>query len=77
MQEKPCPFCDPKEAVISGDQLSYAMLSNPRKVAGHLLVIPRRHVERPWELTARETISIFGTIAQLQKEHTQVSSTWL
>lgn len=68
MQEKPCPFCDPKEVFILSDDLSYAMLSNPRKVPGHLLVIPRRHIERPWELTAQETTSIFGIINRLQQK---------
>lgn len=38
------------------------ILSNPRKVPGHFLVIPKRHVEKPWDLTPEELQSIFELI---------------
>ena len=39
------------------------MLSDPRKVPGHTLVMPKRHVEEPWMLTEQEIIDIFALIA--------------
>lgn len=38
------------------------ILSNPRKVPGHFLVVPKRHVEKPWELTPEEVTAIFELI---------------
>lgn len=43
------------------------LLSNPRKIVGHTLVIPHRHVERPWELTGEELSSIFELIRFAQE----------
>lgn len=35
---------------------------------GHLLVLPKRHVEQPWELTDIELKEIFSHIHDLQKK---------
>lgn len=42
--------------------LSYVVLSNPRLVKGHSLVIPKRHIEEPWELSSDELLDIFKQI---------------
>lgn len=60
MQE--CPFCEPKQRVLKENEHAYFMLSNPRKVPGHTLVIPKRHIEKPSELTTEELQSIFELI---------------
>lgn len=54
-----CPFCTAKDRVIRENDHAYVLLSNPRKVPGHALVIPKRHVEEPWGLTKEERIDIF------------------
>ena len=64
---KNCPFCNPTQRVIRENQLASVILSNPRKVPGHFLVIPRRHVEKPWELTKEEITAIFDLIFLIQK----------
>lgn len=38
------------------------MLSDPRKVPGHILVMPKRHVEKPWDMTQQELQDIFELI---------------
>lgn len=58
-----CPFCDPLERVITDNASAQMMLSDPRKVPGHTLVMPKRHVEEPWMLTEQEIIDIFALIA--------------
>jgi diadenosine tetraphosphate (Ap4A) HIT family hydrolase len=58
-----CPFCDPLERVITSNTSAQMMLSDPRKVPGHTLVMPKRHVEEPWMLTEQEIIDIFALIA--------------
>lgn len=62
MSEKDCPFCDPAERVLKSNQHANVILSNPHKVPGHLLVIPKRHVEKPWQLKHDEITAIFDLI---------------
>jgi diadenosine tetraphosphate (Ap4A) HIT family hydrolase len=62
-----CPFCDAKDRVLQENEHAFVLLSNPRKVPGHLLVIPKRHVEEPWELTEAERHDVFA----LTDEYTQ------
>ncbi len=49
--------------------------SNPRLMKGHLLVIPKRHVERPWELTESELKELFYHIHKLQKKLSETLGT--
>ncbi len=62
-----CPFCDLGAQVVKENNLAVAVLSNPRKVPGHLLVLPKRHVEKPWDLTDEELTSIFTLIFFIEK----------
>src|SRR5690348_179400 len=57
-----CPFCNLHERVLKENKTAQAFLSNPRKVPGHFLVTPKRHVEKPWELTKAELQDIFELI---------------
>jgi diadenosine tetraphosphate (Ap4A) HIT family hydrolase len=38
------------------------VLSDPHKVPGHTLVLPKRHIEEPWQLIAEELADIFKLI---------------
>jgi ATP adenylyltransferase len=62
MTDQNCPFCNTGERVLKENGYAKVILSDPRKVAGHVLVIPKRHVEKPWELTASELQDIFELI---------------
>lgn len=57
-----CPFCNMGERVLKSNKTAQAFLSNPRKVPGHFLVTPKRHVEKPWELTNDELQDIFELV---------------
>jgi len=63
MSEANCPFCNfkPSEVLKSNDH-ALVVLSNPRKVPGHILVLPKRHIEEPWQLTSDELTDIFKLI---------------
>jgi diadenosine tetraphosphate (Ap4A) HIT family hydrolase len=63
MTETNCPFCDAKDLVLKENGYAQLILSNPRKVPGHMLVLPKRHVEEPWNLTAQELLDIHELIA--------------
>lgn len=62
MTDESCAFCNLGERVLRANERAQLVLSNPRKVPGHFLVIPKRHVEKPWELTADELQDIFDLI---------------
>lgn len=62
MSDANCPFCNPKDRILKENASAIVMLSDPRKVPGHTLVIPKRHVEEPWQLTSQELIDIFELI---------------
>lgn len=60
-----CPFCNvdaEKNRCVRETELSIVLLSNPRLLKGHTLVIPKRHIEKPWELTPAELQDIFTNI---------------
>lgn len=57
-----CSFCHPAERVLKENELAQVMLSNPRKVPGHFLIMPKRHVEKPWEMTNEELVAVFELI---------------
>lgn len=63
-----CPFCEPRERVLKENEHAQVLLSNPRKVAGHFLVVPKRHVEKPWELTETELKDIFELIFFIEQK---------
>ncbi len=66
-----CAFCnlDPKRNIILKEkQKVFVMLSNPRLMAGHLLVIPRRHVEKLSELKEDEKKELFDTIIEFEEK---------
>jgi len=65
-----CPFCtidEQKTSIVENKDTVYVALSNPRLVRGHLLVIPRRHVERLAELTKEEHTALWDTVVEYQE----------
>ena len=63
-----CPFCNPKQRVLKENKHAYVLLSNPRRMEGHFLVIPKRHVEKPTEITDEEITDIFKLVKVVQKK---------
>lgn len=63
-----CPFCSPAQPVVAQTDTVQVLLSNPRKVPGHFLVMPKRHVEKPWELTDQEITEIFKLIGKIEQK---------
>ena len=63
-----CPFCELSDKVIKSNEHAVLILSNPRKVPGHCLVTPKRHVEQPWELTSEELKDIFALVWETEKK---------
>src|SRR5690242_5427166 len=66
-----CPFCEliskKSERVLLETKNSFVVLSNPKLMQGHLLVIPKRHVERLAELTRDELQDIISLTIKIQE----------
>jgi ATP adenylyltransferase len=74
-----CRFCGPhfdkNQQILQESEHAWVIFSNPRLMKGHLLVIPKRHVERPWELTDAELMETFEHIRELQKKLSETLGT--
>lgn len=62
-----CPFCSSESRVLKSNEHAQVILSNPRKVPGHFLVVPKRHVEKPWDLTKDELSDIYDLIFFIER----------
>lgn len=74
-----CPFCqivqNESERVLKDGPLTITILSNPRLIPGHVLVVPKRHIEKPWEMTAEERKEVFDTLFLFQEKLCTLFST--
>jgi len=64
-----CPFCKINEnrtKILQYNKNTFVALSNPRIVQGHILVIPRRHVEKLSDLTEEEKKELVDTVIEFQ-----------
>jgi len=69
---EPCPFCTSakqEQRILKEGQYAYVIFSNPRLMPGHLLVIPKRHMEgKIKDLSKEERDEIFDLIAEFQSK---------
>ena len=66
-----CPFCEidkEKTMVLQSKKYTFVALSNPRLAFGHLLVIPKRHIEKLSELTGDEKNELCNTVIEFQEK---------
>lgn len=65
-----CAFCsiEVKERAIQEGSFSIVLLSNPRLSRGHVLVIPKRHIQRFSELTEDEIKEMSAFLATYQEK---------
>lgn len=68
-----CPFCTidsekTKNEIIIEKEFVRVIFSNPRLMPGHLLVVPKRHVERLSELSEAEQKELFRTIIEFHEK---------
>jgi histidine triad (HIT) family protein len=70
-----CPFCNPsvldKQTVYESDSC-LALLSYKPATPGHMLILPKRHVERYDELTSEEAASLQAMIARVDRTEREV-----
>ena len=57
-REDGCPFCRTRERTVEENELALTIKSKPAVVEGHLLIIPRRHVEDYFDLHQSERNAI-------------------
>jgi ATP adenylyltransferase len=67
----PCPFCDLKKEknwILRITENIAVILSNPRIMKSHLLVVPIRHVEKLSELSREESDELIAAIIEFQEK---------
>lgn len=66
-----CPFCriasgaDPAEREVYRDQSIVAFFPTEPAALGHVLIVPRRHVESIWELTTEEASQLSAAVLKI------------
>lgn len=66
-ESSPCPFCNlPSGSIIEQNQHALAFRDRYPLASGHVLVIPRRHVESPFDLEPEEFASVWSLVAQVR-----------
>lgn len=63
-----CPFCgdDIKKRTIDEGGLTKVVVSSPRLAYGHLLIMPKRHLQKYSELNPEEIIELMTLLAKYQ-----------
>ena len=61
-----CIFCRPQRPILAETKLSLAILDGFPVSKGHTLVIPKRHVASPWEMTTEEYTDAFALVRQVK-----------
>ena len=66
----PCIFCEFIEAptsvpVVHEDDHTFAFLSNAPATEGHVLVLPRRHAEDLWSISADQAAGVMRSVHQV------------
>jgi diadenosine tetraphosphate (Ap4A) HIT family hydrolase len=61
-----CELCSPVEVVLD-DQLAYVRYDNNSLSPGHVLVIPKRHVESFFDMTIDEQTAVLALLNQAQR----------
>lgn len=66
-----CPFCHIKEQMkhrtLEEREHVFVILSDPRLVEGHTLVVPKRHVEYAFQMNSAERKELFDTLLAWQE----------
>jgi diadenosine tetraphosphate (Ap4A) HIT family hydrolase len=71
MKNQRCPFCNinPERTKILKEGLfSIVIFSNPRLMPGHILIVPKRHIEKFSELKKEEKEELLEMIIEFQEK---------
>ena len=65
-----CPFCEAhkEQRILEETKNNFVIFSNPRIQPGHILVFPKRHVERLSQLKSNESTELFGLLCKYQEK---------
>lgn len=66
-----CPFCNinsEKTRILKDGNFIRVIFSNPRLMFGHLLVIPKKHIEKISDLSQDEQEELFKTLIEFQEK---------
>ena len=65
-QDHECELCNP-EAVLCDNVLAYASAERKSLSAGHVVIVPRRHVADFFDMTSQERAAVMDLLTEAQK----------
>ncbi len=75
-----CPFCKinfKKNPIIMDGKYSVVIPSNPSLMIGHLLILPKRHVEKISDLDNGELLIIFNFYQGISRNYFIENCRWV
>ena len=66
-----CPFCEinnEKTRIVDEGKHVLVILSNPKLMEGHILIVPKRHIERLSELEDYELKELMNKVIEFQEK---------
>jgi len=67
MGKKECPFCNPRpELVVAQNERALALFDLYPVNPGHALIVPKRHVSTPFELTPEEWNAVVALLNEVK-----------
>ncbi len=66
MADTPCPLCTPEEALFE-TPLAYVRPDTNALSKGHVIVVPKRHVESFFDMTPQEQAAVFELLTKAQR----------
>jgi diadenosine tetraphosphate (Ap4A) HIT family hydrolase len=64
----PCPFCElATDRILRESDVAAAILDSYPVTEGHVLVVPKRHVESLFELPPNEQSAVWSFVAQVRE----------
>ena len=70
-KEKNCPFCNidlKRTRILDETKNTLVLISNPVLMDYHLLVIPKKHVEKLSELSEKERAELFNQVIKFEEK---------
>ncbi len=71
MKTEKCPFCNidlKRTRILDETKNTFVLISNPVLVPSHLLVIPKKHIQKLSELNQEERIELFNQVIKFEEK---------
>ncbi|MGV8150934.1 MAG: HIT family protein [Candidatus Woesearchaeota archaeon] len=68
IKPRDCPFCNLRGRILEEKKFCNIIFSNPRLMPGHILVTPKKHVEKLSELNNEEKMDLLNAVIEYEEK---------